>query len=195
MKLKVALAQINPTVGDLDNNARKIIRNIKKAREQGADLVVFPELAVTGYPPEDLLLKPSFIGKNKEKFKEIIKETDGIACIVGFVDSDGDRLFNAAALVHDKEVAGIQYKTHLSNDERRYFSPAPTCHVFNLGGIKLGINICEDIRVDGGPTEIQAKKHAKLVVNIAASPFHAGKIKEREEMLSKRARENRVSVV
>ncbi len=198
MKLKIALAQVNPTVGDLDENARKIIRNIKKAQEQGAELVVLPELAITGYPPKDLLLKPSFIRKNKEKFEEITKETDGTACIVGFVDADGDRLFNAAALVQDREVVGIQYKTHLPNydvfDEKRYFSPAPTCHVFNLDNIKLGINICEDIWADAGPTEIQAKKGAELVINISASPFHAGKIKEREELLSKRARENRVHV-
>lgn len=201
MKFKIALAQINPTVGYLENNARKIIRNIKKAQEQGADLIVFPELSITGYPPKDLLLKPSFIRKNKEKFKEITEETKDIACIVGFVDkvdNDGDGLFNAAALVHDREVVGIQYKTHLPNydvfDEKRYFSPAPICHVFNLNDIKLGINICEDIWVDGGPTEIQAKKRAELVVNISASPFHVGKIKEREELLSRRARENRVYV-
>ncbi len=194
MKLKIALAQINPTVGDLDNNAGKIVQYIEKAREQDADLVVFPELAITGYPPKDLLLKPSFVRKNREKFEEIAKETDGIACVVGFVDEDGGELFNAAALVHDKEVTGIQHKTRLSNDEKRYFSPAQDCHVFSLDGIKLGMNICEDIRADEGPTEVQVKKGANLVVNISASPFHTGKIKERKEMLAKRARESRISL-
>ncbi len=199
MELKIALAQINPTVGDLDGNAKKIIREIKRAREQGAGLVVFPELAITGYPPKDLLLKPSFIKKNKEKLAEIVKETKDIACIFGFVDNDGERLFNAAAFAQDRELVAIQHKTYLPNydvfDEKRYFCEAKEAHVFDIGGTKFGINICEDIWVDAGPTESQAKKGANLVVNISASPFYAGKIKEREKLLSKRAKENQVYLV
>ncbi len=198
MDFKIALAQINPTVGDLDGNAGKIVQYIKEAREQGADLVIFPELAVTGYPPKDLLLKPSFIEKNKEKFDEIVKETEGIACIFGFVDEVDGKLFNAAALAHDKRVIGAPHKANLPNydvfDEKRYFCEAEGSQVFDVKGIKVGINICEDIWVDGGPTEAQAKKGANLIVNISASPFHVGKIKEREELLAKRAKENGVTV-
>ena len=198
MKLKIALAQINPTVGDLEGNASKIIQNIRNARDTGADLVIFPELAVTGYPPKDLLLKPSFINKNKEKLSEIVKETEGIAAVVGFVDEAGGKLFNAAALAQDKKVIGVAHKANLPNydvfDEKRYFCGAEESAVFDIKGTKIGINICEDIWVDDGPTKSQAKKGAKLVVNISASPFHAGKIKEREELLAKRARENSVHV-
>jgi NAD+ synthase (glutamine-hydrolysing) len=198
MELKIALAQINPVVGDLDGNAGKIIRKIKEAEELGADLAIFPELVVTGYPPKDLLQKPSFIKKNKEKFDEIIKETEGIACIFGFVDEVDGKLFNAAALASDKKIIGIAHKANLPNydvfDEKRYFCEGESSQVFDVKGTKLGINICEDIWVDGGPTEVQAKGGARLVVNISASPFHVGKIKEREEMVAKRAKENGVYV-
>jgi NAD+ synthase (glutamine-hydrolysing) len=199
MNLKVALAQINPAVGDLDGNARKIIECIEGAREKGADIVIFSELVVTGYPPKDLLLKPSFVEKNREKFNEIAKETDGIAAVFGFVDEVGGKLFNAAALAQDGEVVGVAHKMNLQNydvfDEKRYFCEAGESFVFEVKGAKVGINICEDIWADDGPTSVQAKKGANLVVNISASPFHVGKIKEREEMLSKRAKENGVTVV
>ncbi|MEE8402049.1 MAG: NAD+ synthase [Candidatus Hydrothermarchaeaceae archaeon] len=198
MNLKIALAQINPTVGDLDNNGKKIIQNLREAKKQGADLAVFPELAITGYPPKDLLLRPSFIRKNMEVLEGIKKETRGISCIVGFVYMGKDGLFNSAALVSDREIVGIQHKSHLPNydvfDEKRYFSKAPKCHVFNLKGTKIGINICEDIWSDNGPTELQVRGGAELIINISASPFHAGKIKERENLLSKRARENHIFV-
>jgi NAD+ synthase (glutamine-hydrolysing) len=198
MELKIALAQINPTVGDLRGNAGKIVQYLKEAREKGADLAIFPELAITGYPPKDLLLKPSFVKKNKEKFDEIVRETEGIACIFGFVDEARGRLFNAAALAQDKKVVGVQHKTHLPNydvfDEKRYFCEAGDWQVYDIKGTKLGINICEDIWVDDGPTQVLAKRGAELIVNISASPFHTGKIKERQEMLSKRAKENCVYV-
>lgn len=199
MDLKIALAQINPTVGDLEGNASKIIQNIRNARDAGADLVIFPELAITGYPPKDLLLKPSFITKNKEKLNEIVKETKDIAAVFGFVDEAGGKLFNAAVLAQDKKVIGVQHKANLPNydvfDEKRYFCEAGSYEVFDIKGTKIGVNICEDIWVDGGPTESQVKDGAKLIVNISASPFHVGKIKEREELLAKRAGENSVSVV
>lgn len=196
---KVAIAQINPTVGDLDGNTRKIIEYIERARKEKASLVVFPELVITGYPPKDLLLKTSFIEKNKEKIKEIIKKTKDIAAIVGFVDGGGKEIYNAAALIRDGNLLGVQHKTHLPNydvfDEKRYFQPAKACEVFELNGLKIGISICEDIWVEEGPCAIQAKKGARLLVNINASPFHAGKIKVREEILAKRVKETGVKII
>ncbi|MHC1636215.1 MAG: nitrilase-related carbon-nitrogen hydrolase, partial [Candidatus Methanospirareceae archaeon] len=167
---RVALAQINVTVGDIEGNTKKIIEYINKAREGGASLVAFPELAITGYPPKDLLLKPSFIQANKKALEKIIGETKDIAVIVGFVDSSEvplkrniyegalpkNPLYNAAAIIQNKELVGIQHKTHLPNydvfDEKRYFEPAEEDFVFELDEFKLGINIGEDIWVDNGPT-------------------------------------------
>lgn len=198
-ELKIAVAQINPTVGDLNGNAKKIIEYIRKAREQGAALVTFPELAVTGYPPKDLLLKPSFIRENREKLEEIVKETKNIAAVIGFADSNENKIYNAAAIASNKKLVGVQHKTHLPNydvfDEKRYFRPAAECRLFELKGLKIGINICEDIWVDEGPTSVQAKKSAELIVNISASPFYAGKIKVRRDLLARRARENDVTIV
>lgn len=199
MWLKIAIAQINPTVGDLSGNSKKIVEYIIKARKKNADLVVFPELAIIGYPPKDLLLKPSFIRKNMEKMDEIVRAAEDIAAVVGFVDSDGNKIYNAAALVCSKELLGVQHKTHLPNydvfDEKRYFQPAAECKLFELGGLKIGINICEDIWVEDGPINVQAKKGAQLIINISASPFYAGKIKVRKELLARRARENKVAIV
>jgi len=196
MNYHVALAQINPTVGDLSGNTEKIIRYIKAAGERGADLVVFPELVITGYPPKDLLLKPSFIKDNRDALKKIIAASEGIAVVTGFVDATGEKLYNAAAIIKDTELIGIGHKMYLPNydvfDEKRYFEPANKVEIFDLGGIKLGLNICEDIWVDHGPYEVQAEKGANLIVNISASPFYAGKTEERRELTSKRARENRV---
>ncbi|MHC1600151.1 MAG: NAD+ synthase [Candidatus Methanospirareceae archaeon] len=211
---KVALAQLNATVGDIDGNTENIVEYIKKARENGADLVMFPELAITGYPPKDLLLKPSFIEANKRALERIIAETKDIAVIVGFVDYSDippaknaydtsvlskKTLYNAAALIRNGQMIGIQHKMHLSNydvfDEKRYFKPATESAIFELDGLKLGINICEDIRVDNGPAEIQAKLGADFIVNIAASPFYAGKSKERRELIARRAKENRIPIV
>ncbi|MBI5253045.1 MAG: NAD+ synthase [Euryarchaeota archaeon] len=193
------MAQINPTVGDLNGNAEKIVEYIRKAKKKNADLVVFPELAVTGYPPKDLLLKPSFIRKNREKVEEIVKATKDIAAVVGFVDSNGNKIYNTAVLARNKGVLGVQHKTHLPNydvfDEKRYFQPAAECKLFELGNLKIGINICEDIWVEEGPTSVQAKKGAQLIINISASPFYAGKIKVRKELLARRARENKVAIV
>ncbi len=197
--IKIAIAQINPTVGDLDGNARIIIDYIKKAREKEADIVVFPELAVTGYPPKDLVLKPLFVKKNLEKFSEIAGAASDITAVVGFVDKQGNDIYNAAGIIKDREVIGIQHKTNLPNydvfDEMRYFKPARERHIFEIEGTVFGINICEDIWVDVGPLEDQAKKGADIIINISASPFHAGKPGEREGMLSRKARENDVTIV
>jgi NAD+ synthase (glutamine-hydrolysing) len=196
--MRIAIAQINPTVGDLGGNAEKIIEYIDKAREKGANLVVFPELAITGYPPKDLLLKPSFIRENREKLEEIVEKSEGIAAVVGFVDGEVE-IHNAAALIKDGKVVGVQHKTHLPNydvfDEKRYFTPAKTCQVFEIYGMKIGVNICEDIWVEEGPPRIQSRLGAGLIVTINASPFHAGKLKEREELIARRAKENFVPMV
>jgi NAD+ synthase (glutamine-hydrolysing) len=215
---KIAIAQINTTVGDLEGNANKIIKYIKVARQSKAHLLIFPELTITGYPPKDLLLKPAFIQKNKNELKRITKHTEGIGAIVGFVDftlmdqpiskniydipsiiQGQYNLYNAAALIQHRHIVGIQYKTHLPNydvfDERRYFDEAKVCNIFELDGLKLGINICEDIWVDNGPTEMQAKKDAQFIVNISASPFYAGKTKIRRDLIAKRARENHIPIV
>jgi NAD+ synthase (glutamine-hydrolysing) len=193
----VALAQINATVGDIRGNTEKVIEYMKRASD--ANLVIFPELTLTGYPPKDLLLKPSFIKANREALERIIRETKGIAVIIGFVDKVGENIYNAAALIQNGRVIGIQHKTHLPNydvfDEKRYFKPANENLVFKLDELKLGINICEDIWVDYGPTEIQAKKGADFIVNISASPFYAGKSKERRELIARRAKENTIPIV
>ncbi|MFQ5975036.1 MAG: NAD+ synthase [Candidatus Hydrothermarchaeales archaeon] len=199
MNKKIAIAQTNPTVGDLEGNIDKIISYIERAKKQGAEVVVFPELAITGYPPKDLLLKPSFVKQNKERLKEIVKNSEGIDIIVGFVDEEKGELYNAAAVVSDGDLIGVQHKICLPNydvfDEKRYFQPGAESHIFELSAMKLGVNICEDIWVDDGPTERQAKKGAEVIVNISASPFHAGKIRDKEELLARRARENGVMVV
>ena len=146
---RVALAQRNATVGDIDGNTEKIVEYIKTAREKGADLVIFPELTITGYPSKDLLLKPSFIKANKEALERTIGETKSIAVITGFVDAIGENIYNAAALIQNRRLIGVQHKMHLPNydvfDEKRYFKPATESAIFELDGLKLEINICEDI--------------------------------------------------
>ena len=197
--VQIALAQINPTVGDIDGNTDKIIAYIKRAGEKGADLVIFPELAITGYPPKDLLLKPAVIRDQREALDRIIAESGNIAVVTGFVDCNEDTIYNAAALIRDGELLGVQHKIHLPNydvfDEKRYFEPGKENLLFDtLTNIKLGINICEDIWVDDDPVEKQAKE-ADFIVNISASPFYAGKSRERRELLARRAKENRVPIV
>jgi NAD+ synthase (glutamine-hydrolysing) len=195
----VALAQINATVGDLDGNTEKIIENIKKAKQRDADLVIFPELTTTGYPPKDLLLKPSFIKENEETLDKIITETKDIAVVIGFVNEVRENIYNAAALIQNGRLIGIQHKTHLPNydvfDEKRYFNTAKEPHIFELDELKLGITICEDIWVDNNIAGIQAKKGADFIVNISASPFYAGKSKVRRELIARRAKENRIPIV
>lgn len=196
--MKIALAQANLTVGDLDGNTAKILSFIEKARKEKADLVVFPELAIVGYPPKDLLLKPSFIKENQKRLKEIIESAKGTAVVLGFVDGSKKEIYNSAAFIVDGELVGTQAKMHLPNydvfDEKRYFKPAEKCGLFELKGTKLGINVCEDIWVDGGPCEIQAKQGADYIINISASPFNIGKNKERLDLLSRRAKENKVPI-
>ncbi len=197
LSLRVALAQINPTVGDLDGNRAKILEYMERARQAGADLVAFPELALTGYPPEDLLLKPQFIKDNLSCLREIAAKTKEITAVVGFVDADDD-IFNAAAILHDGTLAHIYRKVFLPNygvfDEERYFRPGGDQPVFVMGGVKLGVSICEDIWYPTGPAAIQSQAGAQLLVNINSSPYDMGKRARRERMVATRAEDNEVVV-
>ena len=192
-KFRLAMAQINPTVGDLAGNAERIIARIREARALAADLIAFPELALPGYPPEDLLLKPQFIRDNHAYLKRIAAECRGIAAVVGYVDSDAD-IYNAAALIHDGRHIGAYRKMYLPNygvfDEARYFKAGAQCPVYTISGAAVGVNICEDIWHAVGPTVVQRSAGAEVIVNINGSPFHAGKRAFREKMLATRAADN-----
>jgi NAD+ synthase (glutamine-hydrolysing) len=195
--LRIALAQINTTVGDLDGNVQKILAYLQRAREAGADVVAFPELAVTGYPPEDLLLKPSFVAANRAALDEVALATDGLTVIVGFADADED-VYNAAAVLHDGELAGVYRKQYLPTysvfDEDRTFRPGERNLVFSLGDALIGVSICEDMWHPGGPAQEQARAGAQVLINISASPYHMGKGYARERMLATRAADNVAAV-
>ena len=196
--IRIAIAQINCTVGDLDGNVKKILGYLRKAKALGADIVSFPELAITGYPPEDLLLKECFVTDNLESLKLVAKEINGIVAIVGFVDKVGSDLYNAAAVIYKGEVKGICHKELLPNygvfDEKRYFTAGNDSKVFRLGDFIFGINICEDIWHTEGPLCAQAAHGAKLIININSSPYHAGKVREREDIVRNQAKTNNVVV-
>ncbi len=191
------MAQINPTVGDLKGNSRKISEYAKRAAASGCDLVIFPELALTGYPPEDLLLKPRFIEDNLNAMAGLARSIKGITAVIGFVDSKDD-IYNAAAICHKGKIVDVYHKMYLPNygvfDERRYFKAGTTALNFTLKGIKIGVGICEDIWYPEGPARVQALSGARLIVNINASPYHTGKALIREEMLVTRALDNGVSI-
>ncbi|MFQ5473188.1 MAG: nitrilase-related carbon-nitrogen hydrolase, partial [Dehalococcoidia bacterium] len=190
--LRVALAQINLTVGDLDGNVEKILGYVDRARDVGADVVSFPELAVTGYPPEDLLLRPAFIDANLRALEAIVEGSHGITAVVGFADRDEHGVYNAAAVIHGGKLASVYRKQRLPNygvfDELRYFRPGTAFPVFEIAGVDIGVNVCEDIWYPGDPTESQAAGGACVIININGSPFHAGKRRDRQEMLAERAR-------
>jgi len=190
--LRVALAQINATVGDIEGNARKIAEGIERAKEVRADVVAFPELAVTGYPPEDLLLKPHFIALNKEAVNELAKLVPkSLVAVIGFVDEDNGDIFNAAAVLHDGKIAAVYHKHYLPNygvfDEFRYFQRGNEGLVLALNDVRVGITICEDIWYPGGPARVEALLgDAHLLLNISSSPYHMGKLVWRERMLGVR---------
>jgi NAD+ synthase (glutamine-hydrolysing) len=191
--VRLALAQIDTVVGDLDGNRGRILARLEEAREADADLVLFPELAVTGYPPEDLLLRPSFLKTAARTLEEIASATSGIAALVGTPHLDRD-LFNACAVCVDGEVKTIYRKQFLPNygvfDEDRYFQPGRGLVLLRCGDTLVGPTICEDIWQPGPPATDLALAGAHVVANISASPFHVGKGAEREEMLATRARDN-----
>ena len=195
--LRLALAQINPTVGDFKGNVSKIINYIKRAEKSGAHIVLFPELSITGYPPEDLLLKPKFIEDNLEALKMVQKKVRNIIAIVGFVDRKYD-IYNAAAVIYNGKLIDTYHKIYLPNygvfDEVRYFQAGTRYPVYKIGDICFGVNICEDIWYPEGPARLQALAGAELIININASPYRIGKGRFRENMLSVRALDNIVVV-
>ncbi len=215
MSFKIALSQINSCVGDFEGNRKKIIGLINRAKKEHVKLVIFPELAITGYPPMDLLFNKGFLEKNTEVLDDITRETEGIGVIVGFVDfykekflkSDTSSSFsgrtlilhNAACFLQNCKLIGKIYKVHLPNydifNEKRYFDSGKECPVFDFENEKIGISICEDMWVDKGPIEEQVKRGATIIINISASPFYAGKHSLRKKVISQKAVQNHVPVV
>ncbi|MFN0123468.1 MAG: NAD+ synthase [Blastocatellia bacterium] len=195
--LRIALAQLNPVLGDFPGNIAKITSAITQARQAGADIVAVPELCLPGYPPEDLLLKTQFINANLAALGEIAAVSQGIVSVIGFIDRASD-IHNAAAIICDGQVRAVYHKTYLPNygvfDEYRYFKGGDAAPVFALGDALFGVNICEDIWYPGGPTQAQAIAGAHLIINISASPYHAGKWRDRERMLATRAEDHAVAV-
>jgi NAD+ synthase (glutamine-hydrolysing) len=190
-RLRVAACQIDNVVGDLDGNVECILAALERADAAGCDVAVFPELAITGYPPEDLLLKPAFVADNQAALAKLAARTGRCAAVVGFVDSGRD-LYNAAAVCAGGEVKGVYRKRLLPNyavfDEQRYFAPGHgDPNLFLIGGVRTGISICEDAWSPDGPIADQAAGGAELILNLNASPYYAGRLAERERMLATRA--------
>ncbi|HKE61228.1 MAG TPA: NAD+ synthase, partial [Nitrospira sp.] len=211
---RIAMVQMNPTVGDLDGNVRRILTWLREAKKSKPDLVAFPELAITGYPPEDLLLKPQFVADNRRALNEVVRACRECVVVVGYVGQGGlsdqkegaafvlpagrHELYNAAAVITERRIVTSYAKWYLPNygvfDESRYFHPGRRLPLITINGTVVGVNICEDIWLPEGPTRRQAAAGAEVIVNINASPFHVGKSRSREEMLATRARDNRVIV-
>jgi NAD+ synthase (glutamine-hydrolysing) len=199
--LRVALAQVNVTVGDLEANTEKIRAAMQHAHAAGAHIVCLPELALTGYPPEDLLLKPGFVAANLRKLDELIdasRDLPGLTAVTGFVDRDHD-IYNAAAIIHEGNLAGTYHKHYLPNygvfDENRYFQAGHKAPVFLINDVHVGVTVCEDVWYPTGPMTLQAHAGAEVIININGSPYHAGKGTFRETMLATRAADNGVIVV
>ncbi|MDQ2630375.1 MAG: NAD+ synthase [Actinomycetota bacterium] len=195
--MRVALAQINPTVGDVDGNAAKVAEWIDSAREAGAELVIFPELCIPGYPAEDLYLKRHFLRANQGAVEELAAKTQGITALVGFaepVEGGGDfrHAYNSTAVLADGAIAAVYRKNRLPNyavfDEQRYFIPAEEPMTIEVGGLEVGLTICEDVWAPGPPAEVEAERGAQLIANPSGSPYHRGKGREREEMFCRRSR-------
>lgn len=215
--MRVGIGQINPCVGDIGGNTETILELIAEGRKEGCELVVFPELAIPGYIPLDIVWRPGFVASCEEAIERIRSATEGIAVILGSIgsgprteaanrfdlsslsDGGGGALYNIAYLIEDGKIKGRFEKMHIPSydvyNEKRYFTPGPGTGVEEIGGIRLGINVCEDIWVDGGPTEVQASLGAEWIVNISASPFYRGKPGIRRRLASERARENDVGII
>jgi NAD+ synthase (glutamine-hydrolysing) len=196
--MRIALAQINTTVGDIEGNTAKIRDYLRRARERGAQLTVFPELAVNGYPPEDLLLKTHFLAAGRRALDEIAKDVKGTVALVGFAEHAED-VYNSLAVVADGELKGVYRKMFLPNygvfDEQRYFQVGDCPALVRVNGTTLGLTVCEDIWEPGPPATDEALAGAEVIVNISASPYHMNKGAERERMLIQRARDNLAYVV
>jgi len=195
--VRVALAQIDPTVGDIDGNAAKVAEWIGRARGEGADLAIFPELCVPGYPAEDLYLKRHFVEANRRAVEELAREAEGIVALVGFaepVDGGGDfrRAHNSLAVLAQGAVQTVYRKNRLPNysvfDEQRYFVPSDDPATIDVGAERVGLTICEDVWAPGPPAAVEADAGASLIANPSGSPYHRGKGREREAMLAERAK-------
>jgi NAD+ synthase (glutamine-hydrolysing) len=191
--LRLALAQVNVRVGDLEGNAAKLKRYLQRARDAGAELILFPELAITGYPPEDLLLKEHFLRASEEALASVAAEAQGIVALVGAPER-ADDVYNSLAICAGGEILGRYRKAVLPNygvfDEERYFQAGEGGAIFELGGVRLGLTICEDLWTPGPPASEEALAGASLLLNASASPYHAGKGIRREAMMVQRARDN-----
>ena len=201
LPLRVALAQVNVTVGDLEGNSRKILAAMRQAYEARAHIVCLPELALTGYPPEDLLLKPGFVADNLRKLHELVSESQRmpeLTAVIGFVDRDHD-IYNAAAIISGGKLVGKYHKHYLPNygvfDENRYFQAGRLAPIFEIHDVHVGVNICEDVWYPTGPMTMQTQAGTEVIININGSPYYAGKGIFREEMLATRAADNGVIVV
>jgi NAD+ synthase (glutamine-hydrolysing) len=198
-RLRIAACQLNTVVGDLEGNVDRILDALDQAEDAGADVAVFPELAITGYPPEDLLLKPRFVADNLEALDKLAARTGRCAAVVGFVDAERD-LFNAAAVCANGQVMGRYHKRLLPNyavfDEQRYFAPGTRpMQLFVIAGVRCGISICEDIWSPSGPMAEQSAGGAELLLNLNASPYYAGRLAERERMLATRAADSSCALI
>ncbi|MGH7254690.1 MAG: nitrilase-related carbon-nitrogen hydrolase, partial [Nitrospirales bacterium] len=207
---RVAMVQMNAVVGDVVGNVRRVLTWVREARKAKPDLIIFPELVLPGYPPEDLLLKPRFLDANRRGLEEVVRQCRDVAVVVGYVGQDGEpgtrpasskvvpagrqALYNAAAVIVNGRLVTSYGKWYLPNygvfDESRYFYPGQRIPIVVLNGVALGVNICEDIWLPEGPPSLQAARGAEIIVNINASPFHVGKSRFREQMLATRARDH-----
>ena len=192
-RLRIGMAQLNMTVGDFGGNTRKIMEAIAESRSLGVDLLTFPELAICGYPPEDLLFKPQFITESIRSLEKIVSVSAGLTLVVGFIDAKDD-IYNAAAVIHDGKLVDIYHKVFLPNygvfDENRYFRAGNRCPVYVIAGVGIGMTICEDIWYETGPATSQAYTGAQVIINISSSPYHFGKGSFRERMIATRAADN-----
>lgn len=212
--MKIAIAQINPTVGEFANNQEKMLTMINAAKEKGGEIIVFPELVVTGYPPKDLLFRKDFVSLNLTTAQKIIEESQDIAVVFGYVEREKKKIdhpdksftpffpgiiYNSVIFAHQKKILRKMRKINLPSydvfDEKRYFHPGKEIKILKFQGEKIGINICEDIWVEDGVLEKQKEAGARIIINISASPFYIGKYQKRKEMLSKKARKNQIYLI
>jgi NAD+ synthase (glutamine-hydrolysing) len=197
-EVRLALCQMNPTVGDIAGNAARIRAGLNSALQAGADLALFGELALTGYPPEDLLLREHFLADTRRALDELAREVTATTAIVGFPELADNRVYNAAAVLADGAIQSIYRKVHLPNygvfDEQRYFAAGSSGATIELNGHRVGLTVCEDLWQPGPPASEEARAGAQLLVNISASPYHAGKGAERERLFARRAVESNAYV-
>ncbi|MFH1782876.1 MAG: NAD+ synthase [Candidatus Omnitrophota bacterium] len=198
-KIRIALAQINTTVGDMKGNTEKILSSISDAICSDADLVIFPELSITGYPPEDLLLKVHFVKDNIKYLNKITNKVKGITVVLGFVNREGASIYNSAAIVSDQRVIGIYNKIHLPNygvfDERRYFTKGKSRKIIKIKGVSFAVSICEDIWAEETSKERDILSRTDFLVNLSASPYHMDKVKDRERVLTSKAKRCNVPIL